>query len=147
MAGAWRRVFYLICAYWQIFSSSGLFAGLLAPRTCPAYDRHMLSRNLTRSFDCLSAMRALGEPTRLSLVRQLIGGPKPVTELCDTLHVTPYNVSKHLRVLKEAGLLEVEKQGQQRIYALATAFREKLSNNSNTLDLGCCQFHFDKLPE
>jgi DNA-binding transcriptional ArsR family regulator len=50
-------------------------------------------------------------------------------------------------VLKEAGLLEVEKQGQQRIYALAAAFREKLSNNAKTLDLGCCQFHFDKLPE
>lgn len=92
-------------------------------------------------------MRALGEPTRLRLVRSLIGGPKPVTELCETLNVTPYNVSKHLRVLKEAGLLEVEKQGQQRIYALAEAFQEKLSRNSNTLDLGCCQFHFDKLPE
>ncbi len=65
----------------------------------------------------------------------------------ETLHVTPYNVSKHLRVLKQAGLVEVEKQGQQRIYALAAAFREKLSRNSNTLDLGCCQFHFDKLPE
>lgn len=100
-----------------------------------------------KSFDCLSAMRALGEPTRLRLVRQLIAGAKPVTELCETLQVTPYNVSKHLRVLKEAGLLEVEKQGQQRIYALATAFREKLSNNAKTLDLGCCQFHFDKLPE
>jgi len=107
----------------------------------------MPSRTLTRSFDCLSAMRALGEPTRLSLVRQLISGPKPVTELCDTLHITPYNVSKHLRVLKEAGLLEVEKQGQQRIYALAVAFREKLTHNANTLDLGCCQFDFDKLPE
>ncbi len=106
----------------------------------------MPGRKSPPKFDCLSAMRALGEPTRLRLVRQLIAGAKPVTELCDTLHVTPYNVSKHLRVLKEAGLLEVEKQGQQRIYALAAAFREKLSNNANTLDLGCCQFHFDKLP-
>ncbi len=107
----------------------------------------MPSRTVTRSFDCLTAMRALGEPTRLRLVRALISGPKPVTELCETLNVTPYNVSKHLRVLKEAGLLEVEKQGQQRIYALAKAFSEKLARNANTLDLGCCQFHFDKLPE
>lgn len=107
----------------------------------------MPSRSANRSFDCLSAMRALGEPTRLRLIRQLIGGAKTVTELCDSLRATPYNVSKHLRVLKEAGLLEVEKQGQQRIYSLAAAFREKLSRNSMTLDLGCCQFHFDKLPE
>lgn len=107
----------------------------------------MSSRSASHSFDCLSAMRVLGEPTRLRLVRQLIGGAKAVTELCDALQVTPYNVSKHLRVLKEAGLLEVEKQGQQRIYTLAAAFRAKLSNNAKTLDLGCCQFHFDKLPE
>jgi DNA-binding transcriptional ArsR family regulator len=107
----------------------------------------MPPRTGTRSFDCLTAMRALGEPTRLRLIRSLIGGEKPVTELCEALHVTPYNVSKHLRVLKEAGLLEVEKLGQQRIYSLAEAFREKLSRNSNTLDLGCCQFHFDQLPE
>ena len=107
----------------------------------------MPSRTVTRPFDCLTAMRALGEPTRLRLVRLLIGGAKPVTELCEALHVTPYNVSKHLRVLKEAGLLEVEKHGQQRIYALAEAFSEKLARNANTLDLGCCQFHFDQLPE
>lgn len=107
----------------------------------------MPGRKSPLPFDCLSAMRALGEPTRLRLVRQLIGGAKPVTELCETLHVTTYNVSKHLRVLKEAGLLEVEKQGQQRIYSLAAAFREKLSNNAHTLDLGCCQFDFNKLPE
>lgn len=107
----------------------------------------MPSRTLTRSFDCLTAMRALGEPTRLRLVRQFIAGAKTVTELCESLGATPYNVSKHLRVLKEAGLLEVEKQGQQRIYSLASAFREKLAADSHTLDLGCCQFDFDKLPE
>lgn len=107
----------------------------------------MPSRTVPRSFDCLSAMRALGEPTRLRLVRQFIDGPKAVTELCDNLHVTPYNVSKHLRVLKEAGLLQVEKNGQQRIYSLVAAFRAKLAENPHTLDLGCCQFDFDKLPE
>jgi DNA-binding MarR family transcriptional regulator len=80
----------------------------LAEKSSALYFRVMPAR---KTFDCLSAMRALGEPTRLRLVRQLIAGAKPVTELCDTLHVTPYNVSKHLRVLKEAGLLEVEKQG------------------------------------
>jgi len=121
--------------------------GVLAGAGRSAKHPRMPSRTVTRPFDCLTAMRALGEPTRLRLVRLLIGGAKPVTELCEALQVTPYNVSKHLRVLKEAGLLEVEKQGQQRIYALAGAFSEKLARNANTLDLGCCQFHFDKLPE
>jgi len=107
----------------------------------------MPARKTPPKFDCLSAMKALGEPTRLRLVRQLISGPKPVTELCESLGATAYHVCQHLRVLKEAGLLEMQKQGQQRIYDLASAFREKLSRNSMTLDLGCCQFHFDKLPE
>lgn len=99
------------------------------------------------TFDCLSAMRALSELTRVRLVRQLIDGPKTVTELCEALGATPYNVSKHLRILREAGLLEVTRQSQLRIYSLAAKFRQKLSSNATTLDLGCCKFHFDQLPE
>jgi len=92
-------------------------------------------------------MRALGEPTRLRLVRQLIAGPSAVGDLCGCLGATPYNVSKHLRVLREAGLLEMEKQGQQHIYSLAGTFRRRLARDGKMLDLGCCQFHFDQLPD
>jgi DNA-binding transcriptional ArsR family regulator len=90
-------------------------------------------------------MRALAEPSRLKIVRQLLDGPHAVGELCQTLELTPYNASRHLAVLKTAGLVEMEKHAQQRIYSLAAAFREKIS--SNTLDLGCCQFDFKKLPK
>ena len=68
-------------------------------------------------------------------------------EIAETLNLPQYNVSKHLRVLREAELIELEKHGQQRLYALASAFAEHLAENKNVLDLGCCQFHFDKLPE
>jgi DNA-binding transcriptional ArsR family regulator len=98
-------------------------------------------------FDCLAAMRALGEPTRLRLVRHLIAGPCTVSELCELLSATPYNVSKHLRVLRKASLLEMEKHGQHHIYSLAANFRHQLARNGNILDLGCCQFHFDRLPD
>ncbi len=100
-----------------------------------------------KKFDCIMAMRALGEETRLRLVRLLLKKQRCVNELAETLGITQYNVSKHLRVLREAGLVSQEKAGQQRLYALAADFTRHLEDNANVLDLGCCQFDFSKLPK
>ena len=91
-------------------------------------------------------MKALGEENRLRIVRMLLRKQCSVNELADAVGITQYNVSKHLRVLREAGLLEQEKQGQQRLYALASEFTDHLVENKQVLDLGCCQFDFNKLP-
>ena len=99
-----------------------------------------------KKFDCISALKALGEENRLRMVRILLKKKCSVNEIAQTLGLTQYNVSKHLRVLRESGLLETQKQGQQRLYALASDFREHLADNKNVLDLGCCQFDFNKLP-
>jgi DNA-binding transcriptional ArsR family regulator len=56
-----------------------------------------------------------------------------------------YNVSKHLRILKEAGLVEVEKQGQQRIYRLSSGIECKINPTDETMDLGCCRFSMDRV--
>src|SRR5689334_5692540 len=101
----------------------------------------------SKKFDCIPALRALGEENRLRIVRLLIKKEHSVNEIVAALRATQYNVSKHLKVLREADLVEVAKQGQQRVYSLAHDFRSHLSENSNILDLGCCQFHFDKLPK
>ena len=61
----------------------------------------------------------------------------------DALGVSPYNVSKHLRVLREAGLLEVEKEGRLRRYALPEAIKREAAAG-RVLDLGCCSFQFDE---
>jgi len=100
-----------------------------------------------RKFDCITAMKALGEENRLRILRMLLKKQCSVNEIAETLGITQYNVSKHLRVLSEAGLLDKEKQGQQRLYALASDFSSHLENNNNVLDLGCCQFDFSKLPK
>ena len=91
-------------------------------------------------------MKALGEPTRLRTVRMVMARRCSVMEIAEALSITQYNASKHLRILREAGLVELEKQGQQRIYALAAEFSQHLRDNANILDLGCCQFDFTKLP-
>ena len=92
-------------------------------------------------------MKALGEENRLRIIRMLLKKQRSVNEIAVELEITAYNASKHLRVLSEAGLLEKEKNGQQRLYALAAEFSEHLAENQNVLDLGCCQFDFSKLPK
>jgi DNA-binding transcriptional ArsR family regulator len=61
---------------------------------------------------------ALAEPRRLQIVELLRTGPRPVGEISEALPLGQPQVSKHLRVLREAGLVEVHPRAQQRIYAL-----------------------------
>lgn len=91
-------------------------------------------------------MKALGEETRLRIVRMLLKKQCSVNEIAVALDITQYNASKHLRVLAAAGLTDCEKQGQHRLYALASDFSSHLAENNHVLDLGCCQFDFSKLP-
>lgn len=100
-----------------------------------------------KKFDCIHALKALGEENRMRIVRLLLRHQRSVNAIAEDTGLTQYNVSKHLRVLREAGLLEQKKHGQQRLYELASDFREHLAENRNVLDLGCCQFDFNKLPK
>ena len=70
-----------------------------------------------------------------------------MNELSEKLGVSQYNVSKHLRIMREAGRLETEKDGKQRLYTVSEKFRAQLAENRNVLDLGCCTFRCDKLPK
>ena len=98
-------------------------------------------------LDCISALKALGEETRLRTLRLLFKRPMSVNEISESLKVSQYNVSKHLRIMREAGLLESEKQGKQRLYVVAENLRNQVAPNNNILDLGCCTFRLDKLPK
>lgn len=93
------------------------------------------------AHDCVTALRALAEETRVRIVALLIEQPMDVGAISGALDVSPYNVSKHLRVLREAGLLEVEKEGRLRRYALPEAIKREAAAG-RVLDLGCCSFHF-----
>jgi DNA-binding transcriptional ArsR family regulator len=88
----------------------------------------------------------LGEETRLRILRLLSKQKLCVNDISDRLKVSQYNVSKHLRIMREAGLLATEKQGKLRLYSVPPALKAQLATN-NVLDLGCCTFRFDKLPK
>lgn len=68
----------------------------------------------------LHALVALAEPNRLRIVELLRDGPQSVNGIGRSLQLNQPQVSKHLRVLRDAGLVKVEARAQTRIYALRT---------------------------
>jgi len=74
----------------------------------------------------LETFRALAEPSRFQIVELLLDGPRAVGDLVDRLGVAQPQVSKHLRVLSEAGLVDVRVDAQRRIYALRPAPLQEL---------------------
>jgi DNA-binding transcriptional ArsR family regulator len=66
----------------------------------------------------IGTLAALGEPNRLRIVELLRTGARPVGEIGARLELQQPQVSKHLRVLKDAGLVSVEVRAQQRFYEL-----------------------------
>jgi DNA-binding transcriptional ArsR family regulator len=64
------------------------------------------------------AFEALSDPTRRAILRMLGGGDRSVSELARALPVSRPAVSRHLRVLREAGLVGEEPRGTRRIYSL-----------------------------
>jgi DNA-binding transcriptional ArsR family regulator len=70
-----------------------------------------------------ATLAALGEPSRLRIVEWLRSGPSSVGELVEALGIRQPQVSKHLKVLNESGIVSGEQDGRRRIYRLeAEAF-------------------------
>ena len=66
----------------------------------------------------IETLTALAEPHRFEIVELLRDGPRPVGEIVARLGLHQPQVSKHLRVLSDAGLVEVHQAAQRRIYKL-----------------------------
>ena len=66
----------------------------------------------------IETFAALGEPSRFRIVELLRSGPRPVNDIGERLQLNQPQVSKHLRVLKRAGLVDVQPRAQQRLYEL-----------------------------
>lgn len=68
----------------------------------------------------MSAYAALAEPSRRRILDLLRERERPVGELVADLRISQPGVSKHLRVLREAGLVEARADGRRRLYGLRT---------------------------
>ena len=63
-------------------------------------------------------LKALAHPTRLWMTEQLAGGERCVCEFADAVDADISTISKHLAVLKQAGIVEDDKRGKQVYYRL-----------------------------
>lgn len=66
-----------------------------------------------------ATFQALSEPNRFQIIELLRDKPRPVNEIVDRLNLNQPQVSKHLKVLSNAGLVEVKPFAQQRYYKLS----------------------------
>ena len=65
-----------------------------------------------------AVLRALADESRRTVLERLAGGPATAGELAALLPIARPGVSRHLRVLREAGLVEVHQEAQHRVYSL-----------------------------
>ncbi|WP_242907733.1 ArsR/SmtB family transcription factor [Actinomadura terrae] len=73
-------------------------------------------------------LTVISEPNRFRIVELLKDGPLPVGGIVDALGLAQPQVSRHLRLLAEAGVVEVTKRAQQRIYRLNTESMRELGD-------------------
>jgi DNA-binding transcriptional ArsR family regulator len=73
---------------------------------------------MARAATTTDAFNAVAEPRRRQILDVLAAGERPVNDLVDALGVAQPQVSKHLRVLREVGLVTAREQGRQRVYRL-----------------------------
>jgi DNA-binding transcriptional ArsR family regulator len=73
---------------------------------------------MARAATTADAFNAVAEPRRREILDVLAGGERPVNDLVKALGLGQPQVSKHLRVLREVGAVEVRDQGRQRLYRL-----------------------------
>jgi DNA-binding transcriptional ArsR family regulator len=78
----------------------------------------MYVHDMARAATTTDAFNAVAEPRRRQILDFLAGGERPVADLVERLGVAQPQVSKHLRVLREVGLVQARDEGRRRIYRL-----------------------------
>jgi DNA-binding transcriptional ArsR family regulator len=73
---------------------------------------------MARAATTTDAFNAVAEPRRRQILDVLAGGERPVNDLVGTLGLAQPQVSKHLKVLREVGLVDVRDEGRRRVYRL-----------------------------
>jgi DNA-binding transcriptional ArsR family regulator len=73
---------------------------------------------MARAATTTDAFNAVAEPRRRQILDVLASGERPVNDLVARLGLAQPQVSKHLRVLREVGLVEVREEGRQRMYRM-----------------------------
>ena len=73
---------------------------------------------MARAATTSDVFNAIAEPQRRAILVLLRAGERPVSDVAEELGITQPGASKHLRVLREVGLVRDRRAGKQRLYAL-----------------------------
>ena len=84
-------------------------------------------------------LQAVADPSRLRIIRCLQRGPRNVSQLAEELDTEIVNVSHHLGVLRQSGLLLDMKQGRFVIYSLSPAYFKEFDPKTALIDFGGCR--------
>lgn len=100
-----------------------------------------MKRDPLQSQHCARKLAALAAPERLRIVHFLRDGPRNVGEIADMLQTQAVNVTHHMHVLAEAGLVHREKRGRFVLYSLLPGVLETDApeGTPDHLNLGCCR--------
>lgn len=96
------------------------------------------------TVECARLLKAMADPTRLSILRCLVGGERSVTDLARSLKLTQPAVSHHLAILRHAGLLTQTREGRKVIYGLHPSAARHLREGEDVIELGCCSVSLRK---
>lgn len=105
----------------------------------------MVAENQVITQPCREIFKALSDETRWLIVRELLVKPLTVGELAERLSVSSYNVSKHLRVLRECHILIMTKEGRHvraRVNPALEPSTHPEEGAEKVLELGCCEIRF-----
>lgn len=100
-------------------------------------------KTILTSGECADVLRALGDQTRLRILESLLVHEQCVTDLVSELKKSQPHVSHHLKILRQAGLIEGIRDGQRICYRINPVYQRVLTRQkAQSLDLGCCQLSF-----
>lgn len=97
--------------------------------------------NIYSNEFCSRRLKAIADPTRWSVVAQLVDGPKNVGELNYVLKIEPTLLSHHLKILRDEGFVECLREGKSKRYRLSPDIELTLSGTG--MNLGCCSLELN----
>lgn len=99
--------------------------------------------DILTASQCAAVLKAMGDPTRLQILESLLVEEKCVNELVQELQCSQPHMSHHLRILRDAGLVEGHRTGKQVCYRVIPTVQRALANRQGqALNFGCCEIRF-----
>lgn len=96
---------------------------------------------MAQKSGCTPMLKALADETRWRIVQRLLRRERMmVTVLAEELKVAQPSMSKHLRILRDAGIVVSDKSGTAVWCQIAPEFRQHARGGETALNLGCCTF-------